>query len=62
MNAVQILTSLGFTGSSVVNDSKGKVCVKIWTSRGWSYEKFDKAKLEDEITAWARGKEPGTWP
>ena len=61
MNAVQILTSLGFTGSSVVNDVKGKVTVKVWTTIGWCYEKFDKTRLEDEITAWARKREPGVW-
>lgn len=61
MTAVQILASLGFVGSSVVNDAKGKVTIKAWTKRGWAYEKFDKTKLEDEITAWSRGKEPGTW-
>lgn len=61
MTAVQILASLGFVGSSVVNDIKGRVTVKAWTAKGWAYEKFDKTRLEDEITAWARTVEPGTW-
>lgn len=61
MTAVQILASLGFPSSSVVSDAKGKVCVKVWTTIGWCYEKFSKDKLEDEITAWARKREPGTW-
>lgn len=57
MNAVQILASLGFTATAqTVN---GKVLVKVWTSKGWAYERFDPKRLEDEITAWARGKEPG---
>lgn len=65
MTAVQILASLGFVGSSVVNEAKVKgrtlVCCKVWTAKGWAYEKFDKTKLEDEITAWSRTVQPGVW-
>lgn len=61
MTAAQLLASLGFVGSTVVNEAKGKVCCKVWTAKGWAYEKFDKTKLEDEITAWSRTVQPGTW-
>lgn len=60
MNAAQILASLGFAGSSVVSDAKGKVCVKVWTTKGWAYERFEKnLKLEDNLTAWSRTVQPG---
>lgn len=63
MNAAQILANLGFVGSSVVNEAKGKVCVKVWTTKGWVYERFEKNNvLEDSLTAWARTVEPGVWP
>ena len=58
MNASQILAGLGFTGSSVVHNDDKRVCVKVWTSKGWAYEKFEKAQLEQEITDWSRTVEP----
>lgn len=61
MNAAQLLASLGFIGSSVVSEAKGKTLVKVWTAKGWAYERFETARLEDEITAWTRTVEPGTW-
>lgn len=63
MNAVQILADLGFAGASVVStDSKGRVCLKVWTAKGWAYERFEPVRLEEEITAWSRTVEPGIWP
>ena len=60
MTAVQILASLGFVGSSA-QDVRGKVVAKVWTSKGWTYQRFDPKKLDAEITAWSRTVEPGTW-
>ena len=59
MSAVQILASLGFTGSSVVSEAKGKTLLKIWTSKGWCYERVPTKNIEDEITTLARRLEPG---
>lgn len=60
MNATDILASLGFTNATVVNELADKrLVLRIMTSKGWTYEKFRPDRLQEEIAAWANGREPG---
>lgn len=58
MNATEILSSLGFENAAVVNEQRGKIVVRVRTSNGWVYEKFDKDNLHSEMEAWAAGRSP----
>jgi hypothetical protein len=53
MTAVEKLEALGYAGSIAVNERKGVVTVRIRTTRGWTYEKFNVASAEAEVAAWA---------
>lgn len=59
MTILESLMGLGFKEASVVNEQKDTLVVRVWTTKGWAYERFDKAGSADAVTAWAKGKEPG---
>lgn len=54
---VQKLVGLGFRTSEAVSEKKSTVTVKIRTSNGWTYEKFDSANLA-AIDTWATKHSP----
>ena len=49
---VQKLLSLGFTNTEALSEKKSIVTVRIRTSKGWTYEKFDSADMA-AIDLWA---------
>jgi hypothetical protein len=55
MAIVAALKGLGFT-ADLIFERKGIFTVKIKTAKGWTYDRFG---TEADVTAWARGKEPG---
>lgn len=58
MSAVEILAGLGFEQAQQTGEARGKTIVRIRTSKGWVYEKFDSAGLEQSIARWAGGHQP----
>ena len=58
MNAVGILAGHGFGVAEQVGTPPGKVVVRVRTSKGWVYEKFDAANLEQSIAQWAGRHSP----
>jgi len=58
MKATDILASLGFDKATIISDNRGKIVVRVRTSQGWVYEKFDPANLREQIEAWAVGRSP----
>jgi len=58
MNAVVLrLAALGFINCEALSEKKAIVTVRIRTSRGWTYEKFDSADIAS-IDLWAKKHEP----
>lgn len=53
-----ILTELGFEASTV-GEQANKIVVKVWTSKGWVYERFSSDVSSDDVAAWAKDKVPG---
>jgi hypothetical protein len=53
-----ILAELGFS-ASVVSEQKTTQVVRVWTDKGWAYERFSKTVSADDVLAWAKDKAPG---
>lgn len=51
------LMELGFHNIEFVNEKRGLVTVKIRTSKGWTYEKFDSA-VPDAVDLWSAKHQP----
>jgi hypothetical protein len=56
MTIVQKLIDLGFIGTTDLGSKNGKTLVRVWTDKGWAYERF---QTVDEAIAWAVDKAPG---
>ena len=56
MTIVQKLIDLGFAGTTDLGTKDGKTLVRVWTDKGWAYERL---QSEDEAVAWAKDKVPG---
>ena len=54
---VQKLVSLGFVNTQGLSEKKTIVTVRIRTSKGWTYEKFDSADMA-AIDLWAGNHAP----
>ena len=54
---VQKLVALGFRNSEALSEKKTIVTVRIRTTKGWTYEKFDSANLA-AIDMWAASHSP----
>lgn len=53
MDILQKLADLGFTNATMLNEAQG--LVRIRTSKGWVYGRFD---AEAQIDAWAARNKP----
>lgn len=53
-----ILAELGFT-ATVASEQKTTLVIRVWTDKGWAYERFSKTVSSDDVLAWARDKVPG---
>lgn len=56
---LETLEALGFY-ASIVSEQKNRIVVRVWTTKGWAYERFDRDATAETVTAWAKDKEPGT--
>jgi hypothetical protein len=54
-----ILAGLGFADASVVSQRSNTLVVRVWTDKGWAYERFNKDASADDVAAWAKDKVPG---
>lgn len=54
---VQKLLSLGFTNTEALSEKKSIVTIRIRTSKGWTYEKFDSADMA-AIDLWSASHSP----
>lgn len=59
MTPLEKLSELGFANAAIVGEKKGIVTVRIRTTRGWTYERFNAATSAVAVEAWAVGREAG---
>lgn len=57
MNPLEKLESLGFSNAAVVGLQPDRITVRVRTTKGWVYEKFD-ADDEPALVAWAAKHAP----
>ncbi|WP_287344532.1 hypothetical protein [Mesorhizobium sp.] len=56
MTIIQKLSKLGFKNATDLGSKKdGKVIVRVWTDKGWAYERFSSV---EQVEAWAKGRNP----
>jgi hypothetical protein len=51
---IEKLDELGFSATDL-GTKNGKTLVRIWTSKGWCYERFETV---EQVEAWALRHEP----
>lgn len=59
MTILESLIGLGFKEASVVNEQKDTLVVRVWTDKGWAYQRWAASVSAETVALWAKDKVPG---